>query len=134
MDLVARLQQLEDMVQEAKSMPLSSSVLVNREELLELLEAMQERAARGDQAGPLGRARPRGAAGEGPREGETHRREGPRGAAPDGRSRRRSSRARREEAERIAADAEDRARQMRLEAEDYVDAKLAQFEIALRRS
>src|SRR4029453_16644616 len=35
-DLAARLQQLEDMIREAKSMPLSSSALLNREEILEL--------------------------------------------------------------------------------------------------
>src|SRR5205085_11653714 len=34
-----------------------------------------------------------------------------------------------EEAERIVADAAEQARRARLEAEDYVDAKLAQFEI-----
>ena len=38
MDLAARIQQLEDMVKEAKSMPLSSSALLNREELLEFVE------------------------------------------------------------------------------------------------
>jgi F0F1-type ATP synthase membrane subunit b/b' len=38
-----------------------------------------------------------------------------------------------EESERIVADGEEKARSMRSEAEDYVDAKLAQFEIALRR-
>jgi F0F1-type ATP synthase membrane subunit b/b' len=38
------------------------------------------------------------------------------------------------EAERILAEAREEARRMRLEAEDYVDAKLAQFEIALQRS
>src|SRR5919197_1412884 len=59
------------MVREAKSMPLSSSVLVNREELLELIGDMR--------------------------------------------------------------DAREHARQTRLEAEDYVDAKLAQFEITLQR-
>ena len=37
MDLAARLQQLEDMIREAKSMPLSSSALLNREEILELV-------------------------------------------------------------------------------------------------
>ena len=41
MDLAARIQQLEELVAEAKSMPLSSSVLVNREEVLELVEEMK---------------------------------------------------------------------------------------------
>jgi hypothetical protein len=38
-DIFARLLQMEEVVQDAKSMPLSSSALVNREELLELIEA-----------------------------------------------------------------------------------------------
>src|SRR6266508_4462079 len=42
MDLASRIQQLEDMVKEAKSMPLSSSALLNREELLELVASMRE--------------------------------------------------------------------------------------------
>src|SRR5438034_10929857 len=42
MDINARLQQLEEIVQEAKSMPLSSSVLVNREEMLEIVDAARE--------------------------------------------------------------------------------------------
>src|SRR5919109_1991891 len=39
MDITARLQQMEELIQEAKSMPLSASVLINKEEMLELLEA-----------------------------------------------------------------------------------------------
>src|SRR5437867_8875443 len=42
MDLAARLQQLEDMVRDAKSMPLSSSALLNREEVLDLVKDMKE--------------------------------------------------------------------------------------------
>ena len=42
MDLAARLQQLEDMIREAKSMPLSSSALLNREEVLELVAELKE--------------------------------------------------------------------------------------------
>src|SRR5206468_581690 len=42
MDLSARLQQLEQLVLEAKSMPLSSSVLVSRDELLQMISEMQE--------------------------------------------------------------------------------------------
>jgi cell division septum initiation protein DivIVA len=43
-------------------------------------------------------------------------------------------RAAQEEAERLLSEAREQARQMRLEAEDYVDAKLAQFEIALGKT
>ena len=42
MDIAGRLQQLEEIVNEAKSMPLSSSVLVNKDEVLEMLHQMQE--------------------------------------------------------------------------------------------
>jgi hypothetical protein len=38
-----------------------------------------------------------------------------------------------EEAERILAEADERSGDMQREAEDYIDAKLAQFEIALRK-
>ncbi|MGH2684319.1 MAG: ATPase, partial [Actinomycetota bacterium] len=41
MDITGRLQQLEELVAEAKSMPLSTSVLVNREEVLELIQEMR---------------------------------------------------------------------------------------------
>src|SRR5919198_3056551 len=125
MDIAARIQQLEDMVREAKSMPLSSSVLVNREELLELIGAMREALpeeikqarwvvkdreellakARHDADGVLDKAR-----------GEQSRLL----------SREQVVLRAQEEAERILSDANEQARQIRLEAEDYVDAKLAQ--------
>jgi cell division septum initiation protein DivIVA len=38
------------------------------------------------------------------------------------------------EADRIVDDAKEHARQIRLEAEDYVDAKLANFEIVLAKT
>ena len=37
MDITARLSHLDELVREAKAMPLSSSVLVNRDEVLELI-------------------------------------------------------------------------------------------------
>jgi len=42
MDLAGRLAQLEQIVRDAKSMPLSSSVLISRDEVLEMLHEMQE--------------------------------------------------------------------------------------------
>ena len=41
MDLTTRLSELEELVRDAKSMPLSSSALVNRDEVLELIEALK---------------------------------------------------------------------------------------------
>ena len=41
MDLTSRLSELEEMVRDAKSMPLSSSALVNRDEVLKLIEDLK---------------------------------------------------------------------------------------------
>ena len=132
MDIAARIQQLEEMIRDAKSMPLSSSALLNREEALEIVAAMREslpeevKQARWvvrDREELLSKAR---------REAE----------AIVERARQEQARLvsmeavveeSKEEAERIAAEASERARQTRMEAEDYVDGKLAQFEIAIER-
>ena len=84
MDLAGRLQQLEELVREAKSMPLSSSALLNRDEVLEMLAEMQEslpeeiKQARWivkDREELLAKAR---------QDGGAHRGAGPRGPAADG--------------------------------------------------
>src|SRR5438034_5936170 len=133
MDIIARLQQIEELIQEAKSMPLSASVLVNREELLELLEAAKaELPEEIKQARWIVKDREE-LLSKGRREAEAIVQRG------------QHERARlvaaeevviaaRDEAERVLSDAREQARQMRLEAEDYVDAKLAQYEIALERT
>ena len=41
MDLASRLSELEEMVRDAKSMPLSSSALLNRDEVLNLIEDLK---------------------------------------------------------------------------------------------
>jgi hypothetical protein len=132
MDLAARLQQLEDLVRDAKSMPLSSSALLNREEVLELVAEMREslpeeiKQARWvvkDREDLLAKAR--------------HEAE----AIVEAAHQEQLRLARKEEivarahleAERIQQEAEGEARRVRLEGEDYVDAKLAQFEIVLRK-
>lgn len=132
MDLAARLQQLEDLVKEAKSMPLSSSALLNREEVLELLRGMQEalpeeiKQARWvvkDREELLAKGR--------------HESESLVQAAKEEQlrlaSREQVVQKAQEEAERVLSEAEEEARRIRLEAEDYVDAKLAQFENVLKK-
>ena len=133
MDINARLQQIEDLIQEAKSMPLSSSVLVSREEILEILEA-----ARNDLPEEIKQARwivkdREELMSKGRRDAETivERAHHERSLLV---SEQEVVMAAREEAERILSDAQEQARQIRLEAEDYVDAKLAQYEIALERT
>jgi vacuolar-type H+-ATPase subunit H len=133
MDLAARLQQLEDLIREAKSMPLSASALVNREEVLELIAEMkaalpeeikQARWVVKDREELLGKAR---------RDAESivedARQEQLRMATQEAVVLRAH-----EEAERIGTEADADARRIRLEAEDYVDAKLAQFEAVLQRA
>jgi cell division septum initiation protein DivIVA len=132
MDLAGRLQQLEEMVHEAKSMPLSSSALLNREEVLEMLQEMREslpeeiKQARWivkDREELLAKAR---------NEAERMVEQAHEDQLRMARKEEVVARAE-EEADRIAAEAEQQANEARAEAERYVDAKLAQFEIALRK-
>jgi vacuolar-type H+-ATPase subunit H len=132
MDLATQLQQLEELVREAKSMPLSSSALVNREEALELIAEMkdslpdeikQARWVVKDREELLTKAR---------HDAESivqqAREEQLRMAQHEAVVQRAE-----EEGERIVSEAEESARKMRLESEDYIDAKLAQFEITLQK-
>ena len=132
MDLAGRLAQLEQIVREAKSMPLSSSVLISRDEVLEMLHDMQEslpeeiKQARWvvrDREDLLAKARS-----EGDRIIEQAQEDQRRMAMKDAVAKRAE-----EEAARLLQEAEDTTGDMRREAEDYVDGKLAQFEIALRK-
>ena len=132
MDLAARIEQLEELIKEAKSMPLSSSVLVNRDEVLDLIAEMREglpeeiKRARWivrDREDLLTKARE-----EGEHIVEQAHEEQLRMARKEEILARAAS-----EADRIISEGDDRARAMRAEAEDYVDAKLAQFENSIRR-
>ncbi len=122
MDLAARLEQLEELIREAKSMPLSSSVLVNREEVLELIAEMKEampeeiKQARWivrDREELLAKARE-----EGERIVEQAHEEQLRMARKEEIVARATT-----EADRVVSEGEERARAMRAEAEDYVDAQ-----------
>jgi cell division septum initiation protein DivIVA len=132
-DIVGRLQQLENMVREARSVPLSTSAIVGREEVLEIIEAAraelpeeikQARWVVKDREELLDKAR---------RDAEALVE---RGRAERDRlvSEQEVVRSAKEESERVLADADQRSREMRLEADDYVDHKLAQFEIALEKT
>lgn len=132
MELAARLERLEELIREAKSMPLSSSVLVNRDEVLEMIAELKEalpeeiKQARWivrDRDELLGKARS-----EGERIVEQAHDEQLRMARKEDIVARATT-----EADRVVAEGEERARLMRSEAEDYVDAKLAQFEISIRK-
>jgi hypothetical protein len=127
------LDQLDALLDEARAMPLSASVLVNRGDVTARLRAVRDllpdelararwvvqeedgiRArAEEDAAGMLAEAR-----------AESARLVSEQHVALEAEL----------EAERIRTAAEDTARRMRLEAEDYVDAKLANFEVVLQKT
>ena len=132
-DVEAKLHQLERLVGEAKAVPLSASVMINRAELEGLVadlhealpdELTQARWVVKERDDILERAQLDAdriitdATAERDRlvaEQEVVR-------VADG------------EATRIVAEAREHARQIRLEAEDYVDAKLANFEVVLHKT
>jgi ElaB/YqjD/DUF883 family membrane-anchored ribosome-binding protein len=127
------VEELIEIITTAKSMPLSSSAIVTRDEVLDLLEAIRDElpeelrrarrmlrdheellaTARREAADIVGDARVQA-------ERMVQRTEIVRQAE--------------HRAVRIVEDAEAAARQMRHEAEDYVDQKLAGFEIVLDRT
>jgi cell division septum initiation protein DivIVA len=133
MDLIERVDELQVLIEEAKSVPLSSSVVINRDEFLELLAQLKEqipdeiRQARWmarDRDELLARARK-----------EADR------IIADAREQRDRLLSRTEivhaaerESERIVDEGKDRANRMRAEAEDYIDQKLAAFEILLNKT
>lgn len=132
MDLSARIQQLEELVRDAKSMPLSSSALLNRDEVLELITQMKDslpdeiKQARWivkDREELLAKARRDTEAMV-----EAAREEQLRMASHEAVVQRAQ-----EEAGRIMQEASEDGRRLRLDSEDYVDAKLAQLEGALQR-
>jgi cell division septum initiation protein DivIVA len=127
------LDQLMAVVENAKSMPLSSSAIVSREELIELIDA-----ARSAMPHELARAR---------RMLQDHEEllqradyeaaqliEAARAQAAHLVSRTEVARHARSEVERVLLDADAEARRIRHEAEDYVDRKLASFEVVLDRT
>ena len=133
MDLIERIEELQVLIEEAKAVPLSSSAVINREEFLELLaqlkqevpdEIRQARWMSRDRDELLGRAR---------KEAERIIAEG-REQRDRLLSRTEIVHAAEREAERLTDKAKERSAKMRLEAEDYIDQKLAGFEILLSKT
>lgn len=132
-DVTGVLEELVAVVEHAKAMPLSSSAIIAREEVLGLLhEALEalpgelQRARRLLQDRDEVRARAELEASELLDEA--------RAQAAHLVQRTEVVRQARNQAERIVADAHGEARRIRHEADDYVDRKLAAFEIVLDRT
>lgn len=127
------IHQIEDIVQTARSMPLSASAIVHRQDLIDLIEtlkrSMPEELARGrtilrDAEEVIQRAKQEGIRiieqAKAERERLVMKTEVVEAAT--------------REAERMLAQAEMHARKIRGEAERYVEGKLATFEIVLQKT
>lgn len=133
MDVQKKLDEIVSTVSGARSMPMSASVMVNRAELLALLEELrqalpgslaQAQELIGDREQLVEQARQ-----EAERIiGQAHQERG--SLISDTEVARRSQ----AEADRILNEARQEAEEVRAEADDYVDSKLANFEVVLTKT
>ncbi|MFE2033508.1 ATP synthase F0 subunit B [Streptomyces scopuliridis] len=133
MDVQKKLDEIVDTVGSARSMPMSASCVVNRAELLAMLEEVRE-------ALPGSLAQAQELIGGREQLAEQARQEAERiieaahaqrsGLISDTAVARQSQ----EEADRILAEARRDAEEIRAEADDYVDSKLANFEVVLTKT
>ncbi|MEV5761341.1 ATP synthase F0 subunit B [Streptomyces tendae] len=133
MDVQNKLDEITAMVSGARAMPMSASCVVNRAELLSMLEELraelpgslaQAQELIGDREQMVAQARQ-----EADRIIESAHAE--RGSLIAGTEVARRSQA---EADRILAEARQEAEEVRAEADDYVDSKLANFEVVLTKT
>ena len=132
-DVEATLHQLERLVAEAKTVPLSASVMVNRAEVDALLAALRE-ALPDELAQARWVVKERDEILERAQQDVDRLLEDARAERDRLVSQQEIVRASAAEAERVVNDAREHGRQIRLEAEDYVDAKLANFEVVLHKT
>jgi cell division septum initiation protein DivIVA len=132
-DLISKLDEITDLVESAKSMPLSASCVVNRAELLAALDEVRDLLPRqladatdivADRDELVEQARR-----EAERVVEAAHAERARLLAQSELAQQADL-----EAERIVAEAREEAARMRQEVDDYVDAKLANFEVVLNKT
>ncbi|UYQ64642.1 ATP synthase F0 subunit B [Streptomyces peucetius] len=133
MDVQKKLDEIVEVVQSARSMPMSASCVVNRADLLAMLEEVRD-------ALPGSLAQAQELIGGREELVEQARREAERiiesahaergSLISDTQVARRSQ----DEADRILAEARREADEIRAEADDYVDSKLANFEVVLTKT
>ncbi|MFD9792463.1 DivIVA domain-containing protein [Streptomyces sp. NPDC059070] len=133
MDVQKKLDEIVDVVAGARSMPMSASCVVNRAELLALLEEVRE-------ALPGSLAQAQELIGGREQLVEQARQEAER-IIESAHAQRGTlisdtavARQSQDEADRILADAKREADEIRAEADDYVDSKLANFEVVLTKT
>lgn len=127
------IERISELVRGARSMPLSSSVMVHRQELFDLVDALKAalpeeigraHAILGDTDQVIERARVEAQRlidrAKSDRETQLSKTEIVQAAA--------------RQADRLVAEAESQARRIRAEAEEYVESKLANFEVVLQKT
>ncbi|WP_107418158.1 cell division initiation protein, partial [Streptomyces albidoflavus] len=133
MDVQKKLDEIVDTVGSARSMPMSASCVINRAELLALLEEVRE-------ALPGSLAQAQELLGDREQMVEQARQEAERiiqsahaerGSLVSGTAVAQRSQ---DEADRILAEARAEAEEIRAQADDYVDSKLANFEVVLTKT
>lgn len=133
MDVLEEIEAIMEEIRNAKPVPFSASAMINKQELLEKLEGVRQNAPEElkqarwvmrDRDDLLGRSQ---------REAEQ--------MVSEAQAERDRLVARTEivnaanrEADKIIEEAKGRAREIRMEAEDYVDSKLANFEVVLQKT
>ncbi len=133
MDVRAKLSEIRRVVEQARSMPMSASAVVNRAEMLELLDELgTEMDAALSEADKIRRERD-DVVDDGRREAEH--------IIADARNERdhlvsdtEVFRLAQRRADEVVAEARNEADGLRKETDDYVDGKLANFEITLERT
>jgi hypothetical protein len=132
-DVHDKLDELTAIVADARSMPMSASCIINRAEVLGLLEEMRELLPEEFRHAEMLLADRESVVDEGRREAKRLI-----GRAEEERRQLTSEtevvREARREAERIRAAAREEAELMRREVDDYVDTKLANFEVVLDKT
>ena len=132
-DVQAKLDEISEMVESAKSMPLSASCVVNRAELLARIEELRELLpAQLREAQWVLRDRDE-VLEQGRKDADRVIAEA-RTEAARLVSRTEIMQTATKAAEALAREAEENATRMRLEVEDYVDTKLANFEVVLHKT
>ena len=132
-DVQTKLAEITELVESAKSMPLSASCVINRAELLARISDLSTLLpSQLSEARAVLKARDEVLA-QGRRDADQLVAEG-RTEAARLVSRTEVMQTALREADRVRAEAEENATRMRLEVEDYVDTKLANFEVVLQKT
>ncbi|NYI06592.1 cell division initiation protein [Allostreptomyces psammosilenae] len=133
MDVSAKIDELLEMVENARSMPMSASCVINRAEMIEIIEELRAALPAELQQAQQVLAERDAVVEEGRREAERII-EGARNERGSLVSQTAVARESQGAADRVLAEARREAEEIRREADDYVDQKLANFEVVLTKT